>query len=136
VADDDVVHRELVYRVYTAFAAFEFIVETFETFEIEPFARVLPKREFEVIMAPADQAGGIVIIVIVCHEHDVRADRRRFDPDGFSVMRIDDNCDTVRFELETCVPVPSDSHMYRHPIPRNDYNYAVGWMAKIIIFAV
>ena len=76
-----------------------------QSFDVEhPFA-----SEDIVVFSP-DHADGVVVVVVVGHQDDVRRHRRRFDADGASIVGIDDHCQPGVSELEARMTVPSDPH--------------------------
>ena len=69
-----------------------------------------PLAAQDVFVIPSDDADGVVIVVVMRHQYDVRRDRWRLDPDGATVVGIHDHRQSGVTELEAGMTVPSDPH--------------------------
>ena len=64
----------------------------------------------DIRVVATDRPDGVVIIMVVCDQNNVRGHGRRFDADGTTVMGIHYDRDVRVSELETGMSVPSDTH--------------------------
>ncbi len=64
----------------------------------------------DVLVVPADDAGGAVVVVAVRHQDDVGGGVGRLDAYGLAVVRVYDHGPLRIRELEAGVPVHYDPH--------------------------
>ena len=84
---------------------------------VEAVERDVVERESSVLhhIGPevtVDTPDGIVIVMVVCNQDQIRSCRRRFDSDRFSIMRIYNNGSISVAYFETGMSVPFDAHTF------------------------
>ena len=73
--------------------------------ELEP--TVLHHVALEVTL---DGTAGIVIVMVMGHQNEIRSSRGGVDPQGLTIMWIQNNGCVTGIDLKTGMPVPFDTH--------------------------